>query len=245
MTLKIADPWTAPREPALDVYLLGLLDFDASLFLQDRVLEELNRDENASGTLLLCEHPPLLTVGREGSQAHIVCEPGDLVARQIEVRWLNRGGGCLLHAPGQLALYPLLPLTRLGIGLTDFRSRLEQAVINVCQELHVPAWSREEAPGVWCRGGQVAQVGAAVRSGISHHGMFVNVSPRMDTQRWIRTPCGERVTSIAAQRMRPTEMPVVRESLIRNLAEQLGFTRTNLYTGHPLLKRTRKVVAYA
>lgn len=91
----------------------------------------------------------------------------------------------------------------------------------------------------------MAQVGAAVRSGISYHGMFVNVSPRMDTQRWIRTPSGERVTSMAAQRMRPTEMPVVRESLIRHLAEQLGYHRTNLYTGHPLLKRTRKVVAYA
>lgn len=245
MTSKVADPWKVTREPALDVYLLGLLDFDAGLFLQERLLEDAVRDETPTGTLLLCEHPPLLTIGREGSQAHINCEPGNLISRQIEVRWLNRGGGCLLHAPGQLAVYPVLPLARRGIGLADFRNRLEQAAALVCRELHVPAWLRDDFPGVWCRGGQVAQVGVAVRSGVGYHGMFVNVSPRMDFQRWIRTPSGERVTSIAAERMRPTEMPVVRESLMRHLAEQLGFTRTNLYTGHPLLKRTRKVMAHA
>ena len=245
MKPAIAPNWSTEREPTLDVYLLGLLEFEASLALQEWVQHDLASSETRNGTLLICEHPPLLTVGREGSREHILCEPRDLISREIDVRWLNRGGGCILHAPGQLAIYPCLPVQRLRMGLSDYSRRLEAAVIGACQEQQVPAWQRPDAAGVWCRGGQVAQIGAAVRSGISQHGMFVNVSPRLDTQRWVRTPTGDRVTSIAAQTMRPLEMPKIRESLIRHLAQQLNYHRYHLYTGHPGLKRTRRAVAYA
>ena len=70
------------------------------LSLQDRLVFELSNRSDTQGGLLMCEHPPLITVGREGSREHILASPQELISRELDVRWLNRGGGCLVHAPG-------------------------------------------------------------------------------------------------------------------------------------------------
>lgn len=231
------------RTSSLEVYLLGVVDFDSATALQDRLVYETSGRDDGQGTLLLCEHPPLLTVGREGSRSDILVEQHELTSRQMEVRWLNRGGGSMVHALGQLAVYPILPLDRLGIGLADYRRRLEEAVIDVCRELRVPANRDEVEPGVWCRCGQVAEIGVAVKSWVSYHGMFINVAPAMELMRLVgRRKSARRVTSLSAQRLRRTSMHTVREAVVRRLVERLGFERFHIYTGHPLLKRTRKPV---
>jgi len=241
---------TRQRDGSLEVYLLGLVDFDAALFLQERLMMDVARRDDGQGALLICEHPPLITIGREGSRADIRCDANELAARQIEVRWLNRGGGALVHVPGQLVVYPLLPLASRGWGLAAYRERLEQAVLDMCREMHVRAWRQPELSGVSCRSGKVADVGVAVRQGVSSHGLFVNVNPRMDAIALVRAQDSDRsrlsrASSLAAERGIPVAMPAVRESLIRRLAAQLDYDRYHLYTGHPLLRRTRRVVAYA
>jgi lipoyl(octanoyl) transferase len=84
----------------------------------------------------------------------------------------------------------------------------------------------------------------AVRSWISSHGLFVNVNPQMDFLRLVRSE-NWRSTSLTAQRGTTLTMPAVRESLVRLLAARLEYDRYHLYTGHPLLRRTKRVVAYA
>jgi lipoate-protein ligase B len=236
--------WDRAREASLEVHLLGLVDFDACLFLQERLETDIASRNDAGGALLVCEHPPLITVGREGSRAHIQCSAEELASRELEVRWVSRGGGCVVHVPGQLAAYPIVPLARRGWGLAAYRERLEQAIIDTCGELRVDARRRDDLAGVWSRGGQLAQIGAAVRSGVTSQGVFLNVSPRMDVLRLICSETG-RCTSLAAERRLPTTMSAVRESLIRRLAARLEYESYHLYTGHPLLKRTRRVLAYA
>jgi lipoyl(octanoyl) transferase len=243
------DRMTAP-EGSLEVYLLGLVEFDAALFLQERLMMDVARRDDGQGALLVCEHPPLLTVGREGSRADVRCGPEELAARQIEIRWLNRGGGALVHVPGQLALYPILPLARRGWGMADYGERLEQAALDTCREMRLRAWRLPEGSGVYCRGGKVASVGVAIRQGVSSHGLFVNVNPRMDAIGLARSgnsngTVAPRAASLAAERGIPVAMPAVRESLVRRLAARLEYDRYHLYTGHPLLRRTRRVVAYA
>lgn len=237
---------SARGEASLEVHLLGLVDFDACLSLQEKMLNEISQRDDAQGMLLVCEHPPIVTIGRAGSQTQLACEPAELVARRMEVRWLNRGGSCLVHVPGQLAIYPIIPLERRGLGLADYRDRLESAVIDTCRELLVPAWKHADEAGVWCRCGQLAHLGATVRSGISYHGIFLNVCPNLDLLRLV-CPANpfDRVTSLAAQRVRPAALPAVRESLIRHMAARLDYERYHVYTGHPLLRRTRRIVAYA
>lgn len=235
-------PPNAHRDP-LEVYLLGLVDFDAALFLQERLVYETSGREDRTGGLLLCEHPPMVTIGREGSRAYLRAEDREFAARRMEVRWTNRGGGCLVHCPGQLAVYPVVPLHRVGVQPAEYAARLCEAVIDLCTELHVPAWPSEDGRGVSCRLGQFAYVGAAIKSGVTYHGLFVNVSPPMDLVRLVDVGAGgERQTSLAAQRARPTEMHSIRARLIRHLAAVLGYGRHHVYTGHPLLKRTYRRV---
>jgi lipoyl(octanoyl) transferase len=227
---------------ALEVRLLGTVDFESALFLQERLVYEISGRDDFFGGLLLCEHPPLITVGRAGSRSHILAEPRELAAAGLDVRWLNRGGGCIVHAPGQLAVYPIVPLNRLGFGLQQYRAHLMGSVVDVCRELAIPAWPVQQMAGVAGRGGQFAFVGAAVKRWVAYQGLFLNVHPLLRTQRLVSPgPNGQKLTSLEAVRGRMTPMSTVRESLIRNLAARLGYAEYQIFTGHPLLKRTRRV----
>lgn len=226
---------------ALEVYLLGLVDFDQALTLQERLIYEISGRDDRQGALLLCEHPRLITIGREGSREQVLVEPSDPLLRHVEIRWLNRGGGSLAHGPGQLAVYPIVPLDRLNLGICEYRQRLQQAVVETCGELRVEAHQDDGKSGVWGRYGQFAFIGAGVRSWVAHHGLFINVCPELELMRLARwSGEGERITSLAAQRLRPTSMHAVRESIIRTLAAQLGYERYHTYSGHPLLQKAGK-----
>jgi lipoyl(octanoyl) transferase len=243
--MKISEPVQPLALPgALEVYLLGLVDFDAALYLQEHLARDIADHVDGRGGLLVCEHPPLITIGREGSRAEIRCDTDELTTRQIEIRWINRGGRSIVHGPGQLVVYPIVPLACRGWGLAVYRERLEQALLGMCREVRVRAWQEPDAAGVFCRGGRLAYVGVAVRSWISSQGLFVNVNPQMDLLRLTR-PVEGRSTSLAAQRGTAVAMSAVRESLIRQLAERLEYDRYHLYTGHPLLRCAKRMVAYA
>ena len=226
--------------------MLGVVDFESCLKLQQKLIDEASNRNDRQGTLLLCEHPPILTIGREGSQAHLRCEPKELLARQIEVRWMNRGGGCLVHVPGQLAIYPVLPLQRLGLGVETYRQILQRAILGACETCKVSAWQQPNETGIYCRSGQLGFIGAAIKSWISYHGAFLNVCPNLD---WMQlchcNSLHRRSTSLTAERMGSVSMHLVRECLARLLAQGCGYQRYHFYTGHPLLRRTRKVIAYA
>ncbi len=232
---------------SLEVYLLGTLDFDAALFLQERLVYEISGRDDRQGALLLCEHPPVVTVGRGGSRAHFRRDPAEFATQGLNVRWLNRGGGCLVHGPGQLAVYPILPLARLQLHLDEYLHRLEESLIGAVKPLHVAAERRIGRRGVWSPAGQFGFVGAAVKRWVSYHGLFVNVDPSLRLMRLV-DPSGtnEWVTSLAAERVRRTSMHAVREGMVTNLAERLGYASVHVYTGHPLLARTvRRVHVYA
>ncbi|WP_373649567.1 lipoyl(octanoyl) transferase LipB [Schlesneria sp. DSM 10557] len=231
----------------LDVFLLGTVDLASAMELQERLRADVAAGTGSRGAILLCEHPPCVTIGRDGSFADVLVEREELTARRMDVRWLNRGGGTFVHLPGQLAVYTILPLERMGMGLLQFRTALEKTLIATAADLKVPAERASDSPGALCRCGQFAFIGAAVRDWVSHGGMFINVSlpqEALDLIRWTHTET--RVTTLAAQRTRPTAMSTVRESLARNLATALGSDSYHVYTGHPFLHRTtQKVYVYA
>lgn len=233
-----------PRD-SLEIHLLGLVDFDAALALQERLIYDISGRADRMGSLLVCEHPPIVTLGASASATHVLTPPAELAPLGIDIRWIGRGGGACCHAPGQLAVYPILPLDRLGITLAEFRTRLEEACVATCHEVHVPARRREEHPGVWGRGGHLALTGAAYRNGVTHHGLFLNVSPDPSFLRVVETnAAGEPATSMQAQLIRRVPMARVREALTRHLAAGFGYELTHLYTGHPLLQRTTRKVPF-
>ena len=162
--------------PPLEIYLLGLVDFDDIQQLQRRLVYDLGDLENGGGALILCEHPPTISVGRSGSRAHILLDDDELRGRGIPIRWINRGGGCVLHMPGQLVGYLALPLTAAGLDVRGYLDGLHRMLVEVLSEFDLEGSSQPSQPGVFLGNARVASVGVAVNRWIAYHGFTLNVS---------------------------------------------------------------------
>lgn len=228
---------------ALRIHLLGLLDFESATQLQAQLVAEATTRDDSSGTLLLCEHPPLITIGRSGSREDIPLDQSELGQLGLEVRWVGRGGGTVLHAPGQLAVYPIIPLKRRGLGLAEYSQCLLGAVTDLAAELRVPVEPTEShSDGVYGRCGRIAAAGIAVQQWISSYGLFLDVCTNAEWLRMVHRPDGRKAASLQQHRCRHVTMSAVREGVIRCLSARLGYEQQILITGHPQLKRTTRTV---
>lgn len=221
-------------EPALQAYLLGMVDFEAALSLQRRLHYDVAGDRTQSA-LILCEHPPLVTVGRHGSRAHLRFEPGN----PWQVRWINRGGGCLLHVPGQIAIYPILPLDRLGLSIPEYLGKLGEVIRKLLLDfsLRKNEITATDA-AVWVGGRPIAALGLAVRNWVTYFGAYLNVYPYLESFRMLACTAGgpEPMTSLERERHGPVRPSLVRQRLLEHFAETFGFTRTAMFSEHPALQ---------
>jgi lipoyl(octanoyl) transferase len=234
-------PLTA-SEPAIETFLLGQIDFDTALALQHRLVFESGGRADGQIALLLCEHAPLVTIGRLGSRAHVRLPPRELASRRLDVRWVNRGGGALVHGPGQLAVYPILPLQWHHFTVGQYLARLQRGIVATLAELGIAGTTREGSHGVWGRSGQLVFFGAAVKSWTTYLGAYINVDPQMRDLRAIQTDpqADTPASSLAAERRQKINMASVRATLIPQLAAALGCERYHLYTGHPLVAEMKR-----
>ncbi len=133
--------------------------------------------------LWLVEHPPVFTQGQAGRPEHLLL-PGDIPVVQTD-----RGGQVTYHGPGQLVAYPLVDLRRLGLGVRDMVTVLEQTLVTLLESYGVEAYAKPDAPGVYVEAAKVASLGLRVRRGCSFHGLALNVA--MDLEPFGRiNPCG-------------------------------------------------------
>ncbi len=170
-----------PGSAALRVRHLGLVEYGSTWRAMQRFTAE--RDERSADEIWFLEHPPVFTLGVSASRAHLLA-PGDIPVVQTD-----RGGQVTYHGPGQLVVYPLIDLRRAGLGVREFVSALERAVIDLAAEYRIAATARREAPGVYVEGAKLASIGVRVRRGGSYHGLAVNVA--LDLAPFGRiNPCG-------------------------------------------------------
>jgi lipoyl(octanoyl) transferase len=225
----------APR--ILETHLLGTIDFDRALALEQRLVYEAGDRQAGAITLLVCEHPAVITIGRSGSRAHLRTSPAELASRQIEVRWVNRGGGTLLHSPGQLAVYPIVPLQQCGWTVGDYMRRFQAGLVRALADVGVKSAVRSDLTGIWGRTGQLVAIGAAVKGWITYHGAFINVAPSMSLQRLVESDAHRRapLSSLVLERQQAVKMSNVRSAVVERLAEAFGGERHHLHTGHPLV----------
>lgn len=238
----------APESPSLEVYLLGLVDFEEAQRLQRRLVFDLG--ERGGAALVLCEHPPTISVGRSGSRLHIVPDDDVLKSYGVKVHWVNRGGGCVLHLPGQIAAYFALPLDRQRLSLMQYLDGLHQAVIGVLDEFELKGTTRPDHPGVFLGQARVATVGVAVNRWIAYHGLTLNVGPYLEPFEMLLDEPGIgchplRQTSMESRRQRPTPMPMVRAALIGRIEAVFGLERHHVFTQHPLIRRKVSADVYA
>ena len=175
------------------------------------------RNDDSADELWVVEHDPVFTLGQAGKDEHVLA-PGD-----IPVLHVDRGGQVTYHGPGQIVIYPLLQLRRLGIGVRDYVCRIEQAIIDTLDEWNIGAERQDGAPGVYVAGAKVAALGIRVRRGCTFHGLAFNVAMDLEPFRRIN-PCGYQglqVTSVV-DLGGPSGMAAVKPVLLGHLARQFG-----------------------
>jgi lipoyl(octanoyl) transferase len=240
-----SQPDFAPPRP-LAAYLLGGLEFDALLALQRRLVYDVGGDRDMAA-LVLCDHPTGITVGREGSASHIRPNPDELSARGWPVNWVARGGGALLHVPGQVACYPILPLDALNLTPGRYVAELQAVACDLCREFGVEAVPDATRPGVRANGRRVAHVGIAVRSWVSSFGLIVNVNPDLASFRDVRCD-GDLLpmTSLARESILRVRVPAVRQRLVELIAARFSFDRVSVFHNHPaaLPRPTRHAIPH-
>lgn len=221
---------TSTPERALSAYLLGELAFDALINLQRRLVYDAGGDR-ATGRLVVCDHPPGLTIGREGSRLHVRPGPEELHARGWSVRWVSRGGGVMLHLPGQIGCYPVLSLDQLGLTPAAYLRELEAVVIDLLDRHGIAGAADPNCPGVRVGNRRVAHVGVAVRDWVSCFGLVVNVDPDLEPFRDIHCD-GDPVPMTSIQRESPAaraRVAGVRQELVELVAARFGFARVSLF----------------
>ena len=225
--------------PALETHLLGQVDFGRCLALQQQLVSEVGSRDDGQIRLLLCEHPPIVTIGRGGSPDDVQLDAELLRNGRLETRWVKRGGGCLVHLPGQLAVYPIVPLRWHEMSVGEYLDRFQASILNMLDELGFVGQTRRGEFGVWGRTGQLVAFGVAVRDWVTYHGAFINVCPAPGLSRLVESDPREatRMSSLMAERRGSAKMTTVRATLVRHLSESLGCRRYHLYTGHPMLRR--------
>lgn len=199
----------------LHIRRLGLMDYKPVWRAMQAFTDQ--RDENTPDELWLVEHPPVFTQGQAGRAEHILA-PGNIPVVQVD-----RGGQVTYHGPGQIVAYPLIDISRLGMGVRTLVKAIEQAIIEVLRIYGVDAQLLEGAPGVYIDGVKIASLGLRIRKGRSFHGLSFNIN--MDLEPFQRiNPCGFhglQVTNLSA--FAGVSMTAVEDQLIAGLSRVLGY----------------------
>lgn len=142
-----------------------------------------SRDDSTEDEIWFLQHSPVYTQGRAGKAEHIL-NPEDIPVIQID-----RGGQITFHGPGQLTAYLLLDIKRLGLGVRELVTTIEESIVESLRSWDIPSAPRPDAPGVYVDGAKIAALGLRIRRGCSYHGLSLNMD--MDMEPWNRiNPCG-------------------------------------------------------
>ena len=189
----------------LEVRWLGRIRYREAWQLQHELVRARAADAVAD-QLLLLEHPPVLTLGRQSDPAHVRAASEELQRRGIEIIRVERGGEVTYHGPGQLVAYPIVALAQRGVLLRPFVRALEGTMADTAAAYGVHAGQRPGYPGCWCdpdaaRPRKLGALGLRVERGVTYHGIALNVTTQLSDFELI-DPCGmpeADVTSIARE----------------------------------------------
>ena len=169
---------------------LGLRRYADVLEIQRTAAAARITGEIPQDLLLLCEHHPVLTLGRGARDpGHLIAPPTLLAARGVELFEVERGGDITFHGPGQLVGYPILDLSRHKRDLHWYLRQLEEVLIRGLRRLGIDAERRTALTGVWTEGRKIASIGVHSRQWVTWHGFALNVATDLSWFELI-VPCG-------------------------------------------------------
>jgi len=215
----------------LSVLHLGRIDYATGLALQ-KTLVELRHQQRIGNVLLLLEHPPVLTLGRNSDRSNILVSDELLAARDVEVHEIKRGGDVTYHGPGQLVGYPIVDLRSFfpRLGPVEYVRKLEEVLIRACGDYGIRTQRVAGRTGVWTFAGgsvqekKIAALGVHISRGITSHGLSFNVTTDLRGFNLI-VPCGiadREVTSLELEIDTSTRLMPNMEDVMHTVSRYFG-----------------------
>lgn len=209
----------------INVLYLGRVAYATALQLQ-RTLQEMRKGDRIGNTLLLLEHPPVITLGRNARLDNVLAPPEFLAQKGVELFEIDRGGDVTFHGPGQLIAYPVFDLRAFDpkVGAVDYVRRLEEVLIRTCGDYGIGTQRIKGLTGVWTYAlrnkpeAKIAAIGVHISRGVTTHGFALNVTTDLDFFSLI-VPCGitgKPVTSMQRELQKPVPLEEVAIAASRN-----------------------------
>jgi lipoyl(octanoyl) transferase len=230
---------------------LGTVDYATGLRLQEQLVT-LRKEEKIGDVLLLLEHSPVITLGRNAKAANVIASPELLRQRGVELFECDRGGDVTFHGPGQIVGYPIFDLRgfaapdgkRKTLGAVEFVRRLEEVLCRSCADFAIPTKRNPGLTGVWTdqetSEAKIAAIGVHISRFVTSHGFALNVNTDLSFFNLI-IPCGitsKPVTSMQHELGHPLDLNLVAESISRNFGTVFSSQMLWVDTLDALLGRT-------
>ena len=204
---------------SLNILDLGLTEYQRALDIQKTLVKE-RLDNSTSDTLLLLEHPHVVTLGKQTN-------PNDVLNNSIPIVKIDRGGSATYHGPGQLIGYIIMDLRSKGISVPILISKIHEIIILTLDELDIKAKRKKNDTGVWINQKKIASIGLSVRNWITYHGFSLNVNTDLERFNTIR-PCGydsQVMTSVNSITRKEYSKEVIQTKIIRNFSNVFGYNK--------------------
>lgn len=209
----------------------GTLEYGKALE-QQKALFEANVARKLAGqptdnTLVLCEHPHVITVGKNGLYSNLLFPEETLKAHDVSLFHTDRGGDITYHGPGQIVGYPIFDLENFGLGLKPYIHRMEEVIIRVLASYGIASERLDGATGVWLDTGKpgktrkICAIGVRASRHITMHGFALNANTDLNYFNLIN-PCGfidKGVTSIERELQEKVDLHQLKERIVRTFEE--------------------------
>jgi lipoate-protein ligase B len=227
----------------LYVMNLGLVEYDEAWALQKRAAAARIAGTLDEDLLILCEHPPIVTLGRSTKSGNLLATPEFLASRGILLRDVERGGDVTIHEPGQLVAYPIIDLKRHRQDLHWYLRQVEASIIHALGSIGLIGERVAGLTGVWHAGRKLASIGVHARDWVTWHGVALNVENDLSTFDHV-VPCGiDQVTmTTVARECTGAGIPTRDMRTISDAVVQ-GFSNTFCVDAVPIPDSMREILA--
>lgn len=207
-------------EKTLNLLHLGRCDYEKALDIQFQLLKK-RQDGEIPDTLILVEHPAVITLGKSASAEHVVAPEKELARQGIQRFETNRGGDVTYHGEGQIVGYPIINLIENKMKVRSFVEQLEEVFVNILKDFDLEASGSSKDIGVWIGNEKITAIGLAVKKGVTMHGFAFNVNTNLDHFQYI-VPCGIRdkgVTTLEKLLGKPQDFAWMNQRVVKEFVD--------------------------
>lgn len=179
---------TTTHQTQINIETLGIMRYAHALAIMNKIHEAVARG-SADETILVVEHPPVVTMGKRNLQDDLLLTPEHLAQHGVDFALIDRGGSATIHEPGQAVVYPIVRLHPTFLTVRRLVWILEESMIRLAAEFDVEAKRDPINPGIYVGSNKLGALGIRVQNRVSRHGLAMNISNSLDTFRHI-VPCG-------------------------------------------------------